>query len=400
MNKKEGKILQKLQEEVMIPDLVQDKANAAFDIIRSEVQGDVEIEKTVQSSKIPRKKMWLLVAAVVVALGTVSVGAATYIKWSRTFSEGMQASEEQKHNLEEIHMASPVGQSVTDNGVTITVEQSIVDNYYAYIVFRVEGYQVAEGVQPDFENLKVLVDGSDGRTTKIENNFSAIGYFYNGLITKNDGDTVYPDGTSVRWDEKGNILERYVLEDGSMEYIVLLDGYGKGSFLDKPIHVELENIGSTDKASYIPEIEGNWVFDWTLKGSSEQIKYDMDAPLGDSGATLLMAEISPISIYTECRFPRQKVAEIAGEEGEEPYIKYADPPELRGVKMKDGTLYTDIVGGGVQGYKSEVSDIYRKNLNFEVIFDVEQIEALLFLKSYPEEGKRFTEENFYVVRLE
>lgn len=400
MNKNQNKILEKLQEDVVIPELVQKKADAAFAAIHSEVKDNAK-KDVVRNRKIPRKRMWLLVAAVVVTLGAVSVGAATYIKWSRSFSEGMQTTEGQKHKLEEIHMASPVGQSVTDNGITVTVEQSIVDNYYAYIAFKVEGYEAANAVQPDFENLKVLIDGKDGTSSDIKDGFSAIGYFYNGLITNNDGDIVYPDGMPLQWDENGNSIERYVMEDGSMEYNVLLNGYGnEGNLIDKPIHVELENIGTVEKAAYIPDIEGNWAFDWTLKGSSEKAEYNLEAPVGDSGAMLLRAEISPISIYTECRFPRQKVAEIASEEGEEPYIKYAEPPELRGVKMKDGTLYTDIVGGGIQGYKSKDSDVYRKNLNFEGIFDIDQIDALLFLKSYPEGEEGFKEDNFYIVPLE
>ena len=52
--------------------------------------------------------------------------------------------------------------SVTDAGITVSAQQSITDNYYTYLSFKVEGYHLEDGKQPDFENVFVTVDGTRG----------------------------------------------------------------------------------------------------------------------------------------------------------------------------------------------------------------------------------------------
>ena len=56
--------------------------------------------------------------------------------------EELRISEEQQKNLEANGMAAFSDASVTDAGVTVTAQQSITDNYYTYLSFKVEGYSV------------------------------------------------------------------------------------------------------------------------------------------------------------------------------------------------------------------------------------------------------------------
>lgn len=58
-------------------------------------------------------------------------------------------------------MSSYVGQSVTQGDITVTVQQSIVDNYFAYLSFKVEGYKVEDGVQPGFSDVSFCVNEDD-----------------------------------------------------------------------------------------------------------------------------------------------------------------------------------------------------------------------------------------------
>ena len=75
----------------------------------------------------------------------------------------------------------------------------------------------------------------------------------------------------------------YVMDDGSMEYrMILFNNEERGYFLNKPIHVEIENLGTSQKADYIPGIEGRWSFDWTLGGADDTLVFEPDMPLGDS----------------------------------------------------------------------------------------------------------------------
>lgn len=164
--KKPEDMFEILKKDVEIPDIVMKKAEGAFE----KIQGEAKIQEKTKITplspkrtrkKIPAKRMFLVAAAVMLGAGGVTAGAAAYMRWSKTASEGMLASEETQKKMEETKLAVPVNKSDTQNGVTVTVSQTIVDSYYAHIIFKVEGYDAGEGKQPFFETDTVVVDGYD-----------------------------------------------------------------------------------------------------------------------------------------------------------------------------------------------------------------------------------------------
>lgn len=378
--------IDKLKMDVVIPDVVQNKVDITLDKIRG-MKGEEYAEakilpySTKQSrtvSKFPRKRIAAIAAIATLTIATVTVAAA-YLNWSKSLSEGLQVPEEKKVQMEESRMSAFVEQTCTDQGITVTAVQSITDNYYTHIAFRVEGYQVEDGVQPDFETLKVTVGGDE--------EVNAIGNFYNGLVSDASGSIVNADGTPLERDEEGGFLEVYTMDDGSMEYqITLSNPHEKGYFINKPIHVEMNNLGTVSKAEYLNDIEGTWSFDWELQGSEEMKEYTLNAPLGDTGATVVRAEITPISLLVEYEVPR------------EVDLNQMDMP---GVKMKDGTLYPFLyLGPGSMGYQSDDSDLYVAAFPIDRIIDADQVEGLVFIKSYPEDEEPLTEEHLYIVPVE
>ena len=105
-------------------------------------------------------------------------------------AEGMQATETQQKQLEDNGMAAFTSQSCTDAGVTVTAQQSITDNYNSHISFKVEGFQVEDGQQPDFGSISVLVNGKDDLNLDAG--------FYDGIITGEDGMPVRAsDGSDI-----------------------------------------------------------------------------------------------------------------------------------------------------------------------------------------------------------
>ena len=75
-----------------------------------------------------------------------------------------------------------------------------------------------------------------------------------------------------------------------------------------------------------------------------------------------------------------------------------DPPELKGVKMKDGTIYSYLYGGpGRRGFSSDEGEEYVHTFGLNRVLDTDRIESFLFLKSIPEDGTPLTEENYYIV---
>ena len=281
----------------------------------------------------------------------------------------------------------------------MTAVQSITNEYYTYIAFRVEGYSVEDGVQPDFQNLSVTVDGT--------NDFFISGIFYDGLICGEDGSPVHAeDGSPLEVDGDGRIVNSYTMDDESLEYQIYLKKTNeKGFFINKAIHVELQNLGTVAKADFTPEVEGTWTFDWKLGGSCRASVYEGTMALGDSGASVTRIEISPISMRAEYEFPRQQTTENVtaedenGDEQETEITRYSEPPQLVGVKLKDGTLLPWIsMGAETMGYVDDTSNTYICSFSTNRILDISQVDSVLFRKTEPD-GTAVTEDDLYVVPM-
>lgn len=350
-----------LREETLIPQIVQQKADAAYAMIREQQEGagnvlagenrasDGEEERSLHKIK-SAKKILPFVAVAVTLLAGFAVAAGT--RWSTGMSEKWQVEEQQKESLQEEGAVSFAMQSQTQNGITITAEQSITDNYSVYLAFRVEGYTLQEGLSPGFEEMEVTVDGVDGA------NYSA--GFYDGLVTG---------------------------EEGSMFYCISMTESEKGWALGRDIHVAFKNLcGYEDKAGELnPEsvVNGNWNFAWNLQGTDRLKEWTLEVPVGDSGAVLHRVELSPASGYVECDWPRQReTRQAVGPDGELMEIsRWVRAPRMSGVKLKDGTEYRYLFSGdGTEGYLSsdQESARYYACRGNERIIDPEQVVSLFF----------------------
>lgn len=378
-------IVYKLQQDIEVPENVWGKYTGALSELPDKPQ-----ERPL--SIISKKRMLPVAAAAALVIGTISISAAAHIQWSSGLEKGLQTTPEQRQELEDIQMASFVEQSVTQGEVTVTAKQSIVDNNFAYLSFKVEGYKVEDGMEPGFSGVNVVV-GNDMEQHSGGWNAS----FYNGLVQGADGKVIHDDGSPLTEGER----ESYIMEDGSMEFQIMMMSDKKGSFIDKPIHVELKDLGTykVKAGDILVDAEGEWNFDWVLTGSSEMEKYELNTRLEETGAAVVAAELSPISVSITFDFPRQQETEKGiDENGEEITLTtYKEPPYFTGVRLKDGTIYTGIAKGGISGYTAENSDIYEHTAALNRMIDVEQVESLLFIKSCPEGEQPLTEEHLYFV---
>ncbi len=255
-------------------------------------------------------------------------------------------------------MAAFSDASATDAGITVSAQQSITDNYYTYLSFKVEGYHLEDGKQPDFENVSVTVDGKQ--------DFSSGSSFYSGIVSDNDGMAVYADGSALETTEDGKIIEHYVMDDGSMEYhMVLAKSDEKGYFIGKKLHVEFKNLGTVAKAEYFPDITGKWDLDMTLGGADTSTIIQTDEKIGDTGLTLTSVELSPVSI---------RVSYDADQEAQ-----VEEVPMPTGLVLKDGTKLEGVYGGpgssGMDGSK------YICTYAFERVIDPDQVAAVLIPKN-------------------
>ena len=94
-----------LQSDIVIPEIVQKKANMAFQKIRESDVTDDKEQTNIQIKKRRKPRMRkrgiiVFVAAAVLALGSITALAA-YQNWSKSLSEELRISEEQKEELQE-----------------------------------------------------------------------------------------------------------------------------------------------------------------------------------------------------------------------------------------------------------------------------------------------------------
>ena len=376
-----------LQQNIEIPDIVTEKANMAFEQIRKDAGSSsdkiVTYQKPVKKS---RKKYVIAALVATMTVGAVSAYAA-YTNWSHGMKEELRISEEQQKNLEANGMAAFSDASVTDAGVTVTAQQSITDNYYTYLSFKVEGYSVEKGVQPDFETISVTADGQ---------NVSWGGRFYDGMISGDDGMVVNADGSAPETEADGSMIENYVMDDGSLEYHMILKSHERGFFTGKQLHVELENLGTVAKAQYFPDIEGSWKLDMTLGGADTAKYIETNEKLGDTETIVTGVELSPVSMRITYDFPKTepRMEEFEDENGEIQTIALpAQPPFAFGIRLKDGTVMKYISAGGEStGYTSEEGQEYVVSFPLDRVIDPDQVEAVLFREYDEENGKQLTYE--------
>ena len=376
-----------LQQNIEIPDIVTEKANMAFEQIRKDAGSSSDKIVTYQKSVKKSRKKYVIVALVAtMTVGAVSAYAA-YTNWSHGMKEELRISEEQQKNLEANGMAAFSDASVTDAGVTVTAQQSITDNYYTYLSFKVEGYSVEKGVQPDFETISVTADGQD---------VSWGGRFYDGMISGNDGMFVNADGSEPETEADGSMIENYMMDDGSLEYHMILKSHEKGFFTGKQLHVELENLGTVAKAQYFPDIEGNWILDMTLGGADTARYIETCEKLGDTETIVTGVELSPVSMRVTYDFPKTEpqMEEFEDENGEIQTIAWpAQPPFAFGIRLKDGTVMKYISAGSEStGYTNEEGQEYVVSFPLDRVIDPDQVEAVLFSEYDEENGKQLTYE--------
>ena len=130
---------------------------------------EITMDRINTKKPIRRWGMRLLLAAAITVLLTVSVFAAenimTYDDWFRDFFSGKEVvadiSENQLSLLES--SLTPINQSVTSNGYTVTLETAITDGYVAYFTFRVDAPEgvVLDKYRYDFGEVPLDIFGED-----------------------------------------------------------------------------------------------------------------------------------------------------------------------------------------------------------------------------------------------
>ena len=343
-----------------------------------------------------RKRAMVIALAATLILATMT-GAAVFTRWSKTMQTSYNPSQEVKEQAEKSGLSVMLEEtkgtenpnevlSVTDQGITITAVQTIVDNYQAQITFRIEGFDLPEGELPAV--WPIVTIGGDPHFGGLQS-----GWFYDGLTQNAEGKTVYAsNGQPVQSDEDGCLILDLVADDGSLEYTHFISfEETDGRYLGKEIAFTFHSIDfqSHQKAGIPePQVEGLWELKWTLTGTDSNIKVSPNVQIGDSDVTLLDAEIGQVSIRTRYQL--------------KDYWKGWDelvelPQAVQGVRMKDGREF--LCTPGTSGFEDQEKMVYFiESRMFNAILDISQVESLIFHKGWErdENGNPINQTFYYI----
>ena len=308
-------------------------------------------QKERRTSRIPIRMGRLLsiaaVAALILALGATAF--ALYTHWSRGMTQQLPATDAEKEMAEQSGLSdTSQAVSATAKGVTISVEQTVIDRGTAHIALRIEGFTLPEGQIPDIGGWSLSFDG--------ERAPNMTGGFVEGR------------------DANDKLI--FTAPDGTMEFDFTAKAGGKWeSFAGKEIRVVIDSLGTGGKAQYQALVEGPWELVWTPSSNGELLTVQPDAAIGDTGTRLISAEISPISATVTMQLPELW-------EGYETLEVF--DWQLVGVRLKDGTTLTNIFGPPTQvGYADIDSLLLEMDYSSHQILQPDQVDALVFASNFP-----------------
>ena len=368
-----------LSEEIELSEIVLEKTNQAFEMIKQE--DIVCMKKTHTKDKKVFKTQAAVIAGVcILAVSSISAVAAIHHYWGRGMNGNIQASDEQQQILTEKNIAIVYSEeadspslAVTNNGVTIEPDTVIVDERFVYMAFRISGYSVADRMEPGFDMVNVY-QGDNPEDESAWVNMS--GTMYDGIIPDENGTLVYEDGTAIESYEDGSIISHYTDDDGNMEYIIQASVVDvNDSFLGKTMHVEFKNLGTFSKASFISAVDGNWNFEINLSDVSSSQNIQVGQKVEGTGFTMEDINISPISVnvnYSVSTAPVENEDDLG-------------IPEVKGVVLKDGTRIPYLMNPGRLGYTDSSKSNAYQIAGFTRVIDVDEIAALIVLTSYENE---------------
>lgn len=359
------------QEDIKVPEIVLQKADEAFARIQTEGRSAMTKNNQIEKKK---RGFWKNPAAVaacacLVIAGSVTVGAAVHHVWSRGMKGTLQATDTQQKELTDKGAAVVLKEdadysklAVTDNGITITPETIIVDKYFAHISFSVKGYDLAEGDEPGFGDWNIGVkDDKEGSSVQ------AYGSFYDGIVSDENGNPVYEDGSSLKEDEQGQIISHYVDEDGNLEYVASIGvADWKDSLLGKTIVCKLKDLGTLYKTRFTLAKEGSWNFEIKLPDVSTASDIKVAKSIENTPFTVDNVELSPISI--EINYSVSGEATIKEDTNQ--------VPQFFGVILKDGKKISFLGDAGGTGYNESMTEAYTLS-SFVQVIEPDQVQTII-----------------------
>ena len=294
----------------------------------------LETKEAAKHKRFSGKRLVLLIAAIVAALGTLTAGAAGIFKWHQAAKERLGISEEVADKLVMEGIAKEEHAIVEKASIKIEAVMSVGTDRGFYLLFKVSGQDGLVLTENSmFEQVSVL----------SEKEFAGV--------------------------TCGMVAEE--LADNSTLYAVELMRRDDMDYAGEAVEIQFINFVEMDKVD-ITEVlvENTWEMPITLPNTQESVMY---AQSGIFTADFHELNITGVEISSS-------VIRLHGEDWRELYHvtnkQSIAPPVIR---YKDGALLQPQAGVGQTGYNVE-SDSQAGYIEFrlDVTMDVDKVEALLF----------------------
>lgn len=336
---------------------------------------------------------YLLIAAIVATMLLLLTGAAAYTKWSSSLEAQYHLSEDTKKQAEKsgLSVVYPLetaqadrGNSVTNQGITVSVKQTLIDAWGAQIVLSIQGFDLPEGAYPYAEIDQTTFDGGNIYGYGMNHEF------YDGILAKDDGAYVYEDGSLPVKDHytDSNVEEdhfykgRFTLPDGSMELTLnYLFEETDGSMLGRKLELHITGFGQSiprGRAWLDNEVlvSGNWDLSIPLDGTTETITKTPNYYFASGDITLVMATMGPMSGGLDFRLDSPLKGEDTPESLAATEEMESRVPRIDAVRLKDGSEVK--VGETSLGFREEENCFHVNYHISDAFIDLSQVAALVF----------------------
>lgn len=293
-----------------------------------------------------RGKSLLLIAAVLAAaLGTTAL-AAEIFRWNERAKEVFVADEAAQNRLVSEGNVTGIDRTVTDEGITMELIQTIQDEHYFYALFHVT---VGDGVP--------VLDEDSGLAMELnpnggENPFTSLEW---GFVSNAE----QAPGSSRYFEINGTKMEGAAMESGELEVVFT------------ELQQNQKNAGAP-----VDLKTGSWAFTIDMKQTSAaHFTPDKEYSLGDSQVKVLSVDLSPLSITITCDGQDiRRMEERAGISSGQ-----TDLPQdlvISGIRYQDGTVVSQ--GFGVKNYGYSGQDgAFELIQRFTAVVDTEKAQAIL-----------------------
>ncbi len=304
---------------------------------------EISVERNRRLSK---KGLAAIVLAAVLALGSITALAAGYFQWNQKLAEIFGADKVQQNNLIEKGVTEQAESSVTDNGLTISLVQTLQDMDYFYALLEVTAPEDIKLTDTNlFEEWQFDIFGQKDYSYST-------GHGFMDVIQE-------PEITNKRY------YEIWIKKS--------ID------FNEKNFTLHFKNLqADAGKLDMYTILKGDWTLTWKMSYKDSTESFDMNKKYNLSGYDVLVkrVEISPLSMTVY--FDGEDIKSMEKAEGVDlGKLEPLKPILFKGVKYNDGTVVSIPGGPGGEGFNSATGE-YKLSTSFHKVIDTGNLKGLLF----------------------